>query len=319
MGTIKPGEGMNSPMYNLPIAYINPYCATVNTPMYFPDYAARTLHEHHHKIIESVFRGIKTEASAIELYRQLAEEAPNQEHKMNLVHALQRKEANLADFNALYTRLTGTNPVYQIDRVHFDNYEDGIQKVYETVVRGLDEYQRSYSLIQHPEIRHLFLSVLAREQESAGKFRSLQEEVFHRRSDYGPNPFVVNIEEAAKNNNNFRTALWTGSHLQVTLMSINPGEDIGLENHPNLDQFLRIEEGEGLVQMGERKENLDFVRKVHDDYAIVIPAGTWHNLTNTGNKPIKLYSIYAPPQHPFGTVHETKAIAMAAEEEEHHQ
>jgi mannose-6-phosphate isomerase-like protein (cupin superfamily) len=131
--------------------------------------------------------------------------------------------------------------------------------------------------------------------------------------DYGPQPFVININEAAKENNTFRTALWTGPHLQVTLMSINVGEDIGLENHPNLDQFLRLEQGEGIIQMGKTKDRLDFQRRVSDDFAFVIPAGTWHNLINTGNTPLKLYSIYAPPQHPFGTVHQTKAEAMAAE------
>lgn len=133
-------------------------------------------------------------------------------------------------------------------------------------------------------------------------------------NDYGPNPFVIDIEEAAKQNNNFRLALWTGKHLQVTLMSINVGEDIGLENHPNLDQFIRIEEGQGLVKMGDRKDNLDFQANVRDDFAFIIPAGKWHNLINTGNKPIKLYSIYAPPQHPFGTVHKTKKDA-----EENHE
>jgi Mannose-6-phosphate isomerase len=131
--------------------------------------------------------------------------------------------------------------------------------------------------------------------------------------DYGPNPFVVNIEEASKQNNNFRTALWTGDHLQVTLMSIGVGEDIGLELHPNLDQFIRIEEGQGLVMMGDRRDKLDFQEMVYDDFAFVIPAGKWHNLINTGNRPIKLYSIYAPPQHPRGTVHVTKADAEAAE------
>jgi len=134
--------------------------------------------------------------------------------------------------------------------------------------------------------------------------------------DYGPEPFVINIEEAAKQNNNFRTALWTGAHLQVTLMSIDVGGDIGLEIHPNLDQFIRIEEGQGIVKMGSRKDKLDFQQKVKSDYAFIIPAGTWHNLINTGNRPIKLYSIYAPPQHPRGTVHKTKADAEAAEE--HH-
>ena len=132
-------------------------------------------------------------------------------------------------------------------------------------------------------------------------------------TDYGPEPFVINIDQATKQNNTFRTALWTGNYLQLTLMSINVGEDIGLENHPNLDQFIRIEQGQGLVKMGYSKDNLDFQRRVADDYAIIIPAGTWHNLINTGNRPLKLYSIYAPPQHPKGTVHRTKADAIAAE------
>lgn len=123
--------------------------------------------------------------------------------------------------------------------------------------------------------------------------------------DYGPNPFVVDIEEATKQNNNFRLALWTGKHLQLTLMSINVGEDIGLEVH-QLDQFIRIEEGQGLLMMGDIKDRLDFQACVRNDYAFIIPAGVWHNLINTGNTPLKIYSIYAPPQHPFGTVHETK-------------
>ncbi|MDQ2086251.1 cupin domain-containing protein [Herbivorax sp. ANBcel31] len=132
--------------------------------------------------------------------------------------------------------------------------------------------------------------------------------------DYGSNPFVVNIEKVTKQNNNFRTALWTGKYLQLTLMCINVGEDIGLEVHPDHDQFIRVEEGQGLVKMGDSECKLDFQRRVHDDYVIIVPAGKWHNLINTGNKPIKLYSIYAPPEHPYGTVHETKAIAEAAEE-----
>lgn len=127
--------------------------------------------------------------------------------------------------------------------------------------------------------------------------------------DYGPEPFVMNINEVTKQNNNFRTALWTGNHLQVTLMSINVGESIGLEMHPDVDLFIRIEQGYGLVQMGNNKNNLNFERKVYDDFAIIIPAGKWHNLTNIGNVPIKLYSIYAPPNHPKGTIHRTKADA----------
>ncbi|WP_127532053.1 cupin domain-containing protein [Paenibacillus kobensis] len=128
--------------------------------------------------------------------------------------------------------------------------------------------------------------------------------------DHGTKPFVVNINQAAKQNNNYRTALWTGKNLQVTLMSIKVGEDIGLEVHPATDQFIRIEEGQGFVQMGNSKDNLNFQAMAYDGYAIMIPAGTWHNVTNAGYRPLKVYSIYAPPQHPFGTVHETKAIAQ---------
>jgi mannose-6-phosphate isomerase-like protein (cupin superfamily) len=131
--------------------------------------------------------------------------------------------------------------------------------------------------------------------------------------DYGPQPLVLNIDKATKQNNTFRTALWTGTHLQVTLMSINVGEDIGAEIHPNLDQFLRIEQGQGITKMGSSRDNMNLQASVSDDDAIMIPAGTWHNLINTGNMPLKLYSIYAPPQHPRGTIHKTKADAMAAE------
>lgn len=128
------------------------------------------------------------------------------------------------------------------------------------------------------------------------------------------NPLVVNIEKATKQNNCFRKELWTGNHLQLTLMSIRPNEDIGLEVHPNLDQFIRIEDGQGLIRMGDQRNNLYFEEKISDDYAIIIPAGKWHNLINTGCKPLKLYSIYAPPEHPRGTIHETKADAEAAEQ-----
>lgn len=136
---------------------------------------------------------------------------------------------------------------------------------------------------------------------------------YTRFRDYGPEPFIVNIDAVTKQNNTFRTALWTGRHLQLTLMSIDVGDDIGLEVHPHLDQFIRIEDGQGLVQMGSRKDYLDFQGNVYDDFAFIIPAGKWHNLINTGNKPLKLYSIYAPPEHPHGTVHETKAVAEAEE------
>ncbi|HLR21967.1 MAG TPA: cupin domain-containing protein [Tissierellaceae bacterium] len=131
--------------------------------------------------------------------------------------------------------------------------------------------------------------------------------------DHGPNPFVTNIEEATKQNNNYRTALWTGRYLQLTLMSINPNDDIGLEVHYDHDQFIRIEEGQGIVFMGDRKCRLDYKKRVYDDCVILIPAGKWHNVINTGRRPLKLYSIYAPPEHPHGTIHRTKREAEMAE------
>lgn len=124
--------------------------------------------------------------------------------------------------------------------------------------------------------------------------------------DYGPEPYVVDIEEITEQNDNFRLALWTGQHFQATLMNIGVGEDIGLELHEDTDQFLRIEQGQGIVRMGDTPDNLDFQAYVYEDYAIFVPAGKWHNLINTGNVPIKLYSIYAPPHHPHGTIHRTK-------------
>lgn len=135
--------------------------------------------------------------------------------------------------------------------------------------------------------------------------------------DHGPNPYVVDIEELTLQNDTFRTAAWTGSQMQMTLMSIQPGDDIGLEVHHDHDQFLRIESGSGLVQMGDSEAALEFEEAVSDDFAVFIPAGKWHNVTNTGTTPLKLYSIYAPSEHPHGTVHTTKAEADAAEAAHH--
>lgn len=131
--------------------------------------------------------------------------------------------------------------------------------------------------------------------------------------DHGPNPFVINIAQATKQNKTFRTTIWTGDFIQLTLMCIPVGGEIGLEIHPHLDQFIHIVKGFGIVKMGARKNDLCFQRNVGDGYAFVIPAATWHNLINTGEIPLKLYSIYAPPQHPKGTIHLTKEDAEADE------
>lgn len=130
--------------------------------------------------------------------------------------------------------------------------------------------------------------------------------------DNGPAPTVTNIETATVENTNYRTTLWTGKNLQITLMSIDPGNEIGLEVHDTHDQFLRIEQGQATVSMGPNKEQLQVWQASNND-AVVVPAGTWHNLVSNGEVPLKVYSIYAPPQHPHGTVHVTKAEADAAE------
>lgn len=123
--------------------------------------------------------------------------------------------------------------------------------------------------------------------------------------DYGKKPYVVDMEGYTLDNENFRATLWTGEKLQLTVMSIQPGDDIGLEIHEGTDQFLRIEEGNGLCQMGDAEDNLTFEQKVSADDAIFVPADTWHNVVNTGDEPLKLYTVYAGPDHVPGTIHET--------------
>ena len=117
---------------------------------------------------------------------------------------------------------------------------------------------------------------------------------------------MIDIEQYTLQNETFRTAVWTGSLMQMTVMTLQPGEDIGLELHTTIDQFLRVEQGSGIMMMGDTEENLDFQERVEDDFAIFIPAGKWHNLLNDSDEPLKLYSIYAPVEHPHGTVHETR-------------
>ncbi len=139
-----------------------------------------------------------------------------------------------------------------------------------------------------------------------------EENVFRSQtSDFGPNPYVTNISAAARQNNNFRTAIWTGKHLQATLMSVI--DEIGLEMHPDVDQFLYIEEGTGRVSVGDSKKDVNHHAQVTRGFGIFVPAGTWHNVVNLGDRPLKLYTIYAPPEHPHGTVHITRQDAEEAE------
>ena len=121
-------------------------------------------------------------------------------------------------------------------------------------------------------------------------------------------PFIDDIETRTETNPDFRHVLYTGPNLQLVLMSLPPGEDIGEEVHAHTDQFFRVEEGKGEVVIDGR------ATRIESDVAIVIPAGARHNVRNTGHKPLKMYTLYAPPHHPAGTVHHTKAEAERSEE-----
>lgn len=127
----------------------------------------------------------------------------------------------------------------------------------------------------------------------------------------GPKPQSFDIDHAAKQNTNYRSVAWSGRYLQVTLMSIPVGGAIGLEVHPETDQFLRLDAGSGRVQMGAAKDKLTFEKEVADGWCVLVPAGTWHNITNIGATPMQVYAIYAPAHHKPGKVHATAAVAEA--------
>ena len=127
--------------------------------------------------------------------------------------------------------------------------------------------------------------------------------------DFGPDPCVVNLAQEAAMNTVYRRALWTGCHLQLTLMCIPAGGEIGLEVHPDTDQFIRIEEGMGIALMGKEKDCLTCRHKIYGGYCVFVPAGTWHNVVTTGACPMKIYTIYAPPHHKPGTCQATKREA----------
>lgn len=126
------------------------------------------------------------------------------------------------------------------------------------------------------------------------------------------NGFYVSLEQATLNNNNFRRVLFTAKHMQLVLMTLQPGEEIGLETHNTHDQFIRVEEGEGRAIIGNEEFSLT------DGSAIIVPAGSQHNVINFNEKPMKLYTVYAPAEHPDGTIHQTKAEADEYEKEHHH-
>lgn len=123
--------------------------------------------------------------------------------------------------------------------------------------------------------------------------------------------YFVKLEEETEKNSYFRQVLFTGKHAQLVLMSLKPGEEIGMEVHEAVDQFFRIEEGEAkFIVDGE--ETI-----VREDEAYIVPAGSRHNVINTGDVDLKLYTIYSPPNHPDGTVHKTKAEAEEYEKSHH--
>jgi mannose-6-phosphate isomerase-like protein (cupin superfamily) len=126
--------------------------------------------------------------------------------------------------------------------------------------------------------------------------------------------YVGPIKSRTLKNAYFRKVLFTGKHSQLVVMCLQPGEQIGKGVHSNVDQFFRIEQGEAKLVFDEKEEHL-----VRDTEALVVPAGTHHNVINTSRTtPLKLYTIYSPPNHPDGTVHNTKSEAEAAEAAEHH-
>lgn len=132
-------------------------------------------------------------------------------------------------------------------------------------------------------------------------------------TDFGPNPYATSVIRSAEYNTNYRTAVWTGCHLQMTLMCIPMCDDVGLEVHEDTDQIIRVEEGYALAQTGQSQNCLNKQWELCVGDAVFVPAGTWHNIINIGNCPLKLSTIYAPPHHPHGTIHQTKMEAMKEE------
>lgn len=133
-------------------------------------------------------------------------------------------------------------------------------------------------------------------------------------TDNGPQPNAFDIETATIQNATYRTVAWTGRYLQVTLMSIPPGSSIGLEAHPETDQFVRLDAGKGHVTMGPAEDDLSFQLDVSDGWSVQVPAGTWHDIINTGDEDMRLYVVYAPVHHTPGIVQQTSEDADNDEE-----
>jgi mannose-6-phosphate isomerase-like protein (cupin superfamily) len=295
-------------MYNVPMTY-SYQTHTYTTPV------SRSEGDSQH-LVNTLLNGISRKASTADFYNRLADVAPSIDDRHDLIRMMEDEERHWWELTNLYTSLTDSQPIYDVESIPFQSYQDGLQRGYETELADYEQFRICSMQAQHSMVYEVLVNTCRDEWEHARTLSELGSAEANRvmSQDYGPSPYTVNIDDATVQNDTFRTALWTGEHLQVTLMSINPGEDIGLEIHPNTDQFLRLEQGEGIVRMGDRQDNLTYEKKIKQDFAIMIPAGTWHNVINTGYTPIRLYSIYAPPHHPRGTVHVTKDDAIAAEE-----
>ncbi len=122
--------------------------------------------------------------------------------------------------------------------------------------------------------------------------------------------YIGNIEKLALENSNFRKVIFTAPHSQLVVMSLHEAEDIGMETHPENDQFIRVEQGSGKAILNGEESTLS------EGSAVIIPSGIEHNIINTGDKEMKLYTVYSPAHHPDGTIHSTKADALKAEKEE---
>jgi len=139
----------------------------------------------------------------------------------------------------------------------------------------------------------------ARSKNQIGAANSLE--------DKGDASIVMSIEQLVRQNTNFRIALWTGDLLQLTAMSIPAGSEIGMEQHKDEDQFIYVIEGHGTYYSGPKKDKMTYEQAIEPGSGVFVPKGKWHNITNDGSGPLKLFSVYAPPHHKHGTIHKTEA------------
>ena len=183
-------------------------------------------------------------------------------------------------------------------------------------------FQRYAHVQPHPLRQGLHVGAIAQIHQGKGRHPRIilrnpaMNTATNRIKDIGPQPQSFDIERATKDNTDYRSVAWSGRYLQVTLMSIPVGGDIGLEAHPETDQFIRLDAGSGRVQMGPEKDKLKFDREVADGWCVLVPAGTWHNITNTGTAPMQVYTVYAPVHHAPDKVQATAAAAEADQNDE---